>query len=616
MIRLLIASVTLLTLTSCGFPGYSLNSIEKQADIEWLFGTFERNYAPADWKKEKWGVSLAQAKADCLKGAEATNNGDEFIALLSRCVASFKDAHTHLQAGGMILPEVAQVAYLGFTTELVRVDANNFDDCKDKNGKQKDTPECKDRKENPKKDPRIIYALSVKKLLPTTKPAGYPVLEGDRIVAINGVSVDTYLTTSLGASADLGSVQASLNVLAQLFPVRTSYSAQMPTEDSIVLTILKSPNPVSVEMPWTRSDLLDFQKKQSDAAPKTAEKKADAPFTGFWAGQELWDDFFKFASLYRNGAGNRVNMILTSSFRVFRMQPALSFVEKLTAEEGKKEEALPFDTAAPGPVVSMNKGVFPARVVLLEDGTRIGYIRIETFSLSDEADVKTFQELLATFNKMKVKGIILDTLDNGGGSLVAGLRMANALSAKELKYPSMQIGLNDNWVNSFKGDSLGAPSDAARTRAARISKILKEDIAKGLRISRPVSATELDQFELTGDKGNCLTQGKCLDPNIKLVLLTNEMCASMCDIFASVFRDNNMGTIIGSQTMGAGGNVVLHGIAPVSQAMVSQTESLIVDVNGQYLENQGVMPNVAVDTILERASKYSGVYAKAFEALK
>jgi hypothetical protein len=620
VIRILLVSLFVLSLTSCGFPGYSLNGLEKQADVEWLYGVFERNYAPADWKKAKWGVSMAESKAACLKGAETLANGDEFIAHLTRCVAGFKDAHTHLQAGGQILPETAMVAYLGFTSQLVRVDVNNFDDCKDKDGKLKDTPACKDRNIEPgKKEPRIVYALRVKKLLPTTKPAGFPLAEGDSIVAIDGHAVDEYLGTNLLAGADLGSTPASLNVLAELFPLRASYATQMPTEDSVRFTVLKSPKTIDVELPWSRTDYAEFMRHLAEVTPKAPDATPKKNSTGaFWVGEGLIDDFFHFASEYRNGAGNRVQLILDSTFKVFRFHPALSYVEQMMAApaEVKKEEPLPFDTAAPGPVVDISKGAFKARVVLLEDGGRVGYIRIDTFSLSDEADVKTFQELLKALSKMKVKGIIFDTLDNGGGSLVAGLRMANALTTKELKYPAMQLGLNDNWVNGFRGDSFGAPTDAGRTRAARISRLLKEDIAKGLRISRPISATELDVFELTGDKANCLVQGKCVDPSIKLVLLTNEMCASMCDIFASVFRDNQLGTIIGSQTMGAGGNVVMHGIAPVTQVMVSQTESLIVDVNGEYLENQGVKPDIEVDTIFERAKKYSGVYAKAFASLK
>ncbi len=90
----------------------------------------------------------------------------------------------------------------------------------------------------------------------------------------------------------------------------------------------------------------------------------------------------------------------------------------------------------------------------------------------------------------------------------------------------------------------------------------------------------------------------------------------MCDIFASVFKDNKLGAIVGSQTMGAGGNVVMHGVAPVSKAIVMQTESLVVDANGKYLENRGVVPDVAMDTLLDRSADYSETYLKALELTK
>jgi C-terminal processing protease CtpA/Prc len=89
----------------------------------------------------------------------------------------------------------------------------------------------------------------------------------------------------------------------------------------------------------------------------------------------------------------------------------------------------------------------------------------------------------------------------------------------------------------------------------------------------------------------------------------------MCDIFASTFRDNQLGTIVGSQSMGAGGNVVPHASSPVSQILLNQTESLIVDVKGEYLENRGVVPDVAVDTIMDRANSFSTTYTKALEIL-
>jgi C-terminal processing protease CtpA/Prc len=78
----------------------------------------------------------------------------------------------------------------------------------------------------------------------------------------------------------------------------------------------------------------------------------------------------------------------------------------------------------------------------------------------------------------------------------------------------------------------------------------------------------------------------------------------MCDIFAAVVRDNQLGRLFGSQTMGAGGNVVSHAFSPVTKMILGQTESLIVDVSGQYLENRGVKPDQAIDTLMDRDQNY------------
>jgi len=61
---------------------------------------------------------------------------------------------------------------------------------------------------------------------------------------------------------------------------------------------------------------------------------------------------------------------------------------------------------------------------------------------------------------------------------------------------------------------------------------------------------------------------------------------------------------------------VMHGTSPVSQIMMTQTESLILDADGKYLENQGVLPDIAVDTLFDRISSYSATYKKAFAALQ
>lgn len=588
-----------LGLSACGFTGKDLGSVEKKADIEWLFGVFERNYAPAEWKREMHGVSLAQAKADCLAGSEAITKGDEFLAHLNGCVNRFKDAHTKMIAGGQLLPEFARVAYLGFTTELARFDMSELE---------------KDKDKKDKKSSAYITALKVKGFLPTTEPKEFPVEKNDLIMAIDGVAADEYLAKELVPANDLGHGPSSLAVAAKAFPLRNSYERNFPKTENVTLKLIRGDKLLEARLPWSVKDLLEFQNEQSKAKSEKDKKDKTEEKTkkGNWVGGEFIDRYFNLLSQFRGMAGERVSLLLANTFRVFFYHPALSSV--LGETEAEKKE-LPFVTAmADETLVDVSKPAFPARLVLLKDGGRVGYVRVETFSLGDE-EVGQFAELVSLFNKSKVKGVILDLLDNGGGSLVHGLRMANLLGPKALEYPSMQLALNDNWLNGFRADSIYANSDAKRTLAARIYKKLREDVGANRRLSHPISSTELDPLVLNKSKAGCADTGDCLAEDTKRVLLVNEMCASMCDIFASVFKDNKLGSIVGSKTMGAGGNVVMHGVAPVSQALVMQTESLVVDAKGKYLENQGVEPEEAVDTLLDRGADFNDTYLKALEVI-
>jgi hypothetical protein len=202
-------------------------------------------------------------------------------------------------------------------------------------------------------------------------------------------------------------------------------------------------------------------------------------------------------------------------------------------------------------------------------------------------------------------------LNNGGGSITHGMKIVNMLAEKKIQYPSIQFALNDNWINAFKGDYYAGSNDSARELAGRVYRGLKEDVNSAKKLSRSFSLAELDVFPLNADKNGCVLREACLSAKIKLVVLINEMCASTCDLVASSIRDNQLGVLIGSQSMGAGGNVVPHMMAPISRVMITQTESLAVDLKGNYLENNGVLPDVPVDTIEDIMLNYQNTYKKS-----
>ncbi len=595
-VTLLLAGVGLgISMIGCGYPGRDLGPVEKAAEIEWLYGTFERNYAPADWKADALGpipgVTLAQAKQDCLAQSTAIQKADEFMAHLSRCVNRFADAHTRISGMGQVLPETIQVAHLGFQTQLVRFDAN--------------TDEAK--------PPRMEYGLRVVQILPTTTDSKFPVKEGDLLTKIDGRDVHTYLREELMPFFNLGHEPASLVMSGQAFALRDSSTAPLPKTQDVSLEINREGSIVNVQLPWNHIDHVEFNKALEAARPPATESSQAADFRGYWVGFDGVDALLSLLQKYRSQIGERVRLLLTNGFRVYNLNATIAQARKLLAaeEEEKQEkgkdltsiESAIEEFATPIEIFDVSVEPFKAKLLLAEDGSRLGYIKFDSFGGGEES-LKAFRGLIARFNKSQVKGLIIDLLDNGGGDLILGMQMLNSLSAKSLQYPKMQLALNDNWINSFKSDSLYAASDAQRTLAKRVLTQMRQDLAAGRRLSQPISVTELSPFDFDSLKTDCETTGKCLRKGAKISVLINETCASMCDIFAAVVRDNQLGRLFGSQTMGAGGNVVSHAFSPVTKMILGQTESLIVDVSGQYLENRGVKPDQAIDTLMDRDQNY------------
>jgi hypothetical protein len=606
-----IFAVVLLVASACGFTAKDMSLAEKRVDVEWMFGVFERNYAPAQWKQEKHGISLEKAKENCLSMVE-TVNGDDFYATMQKCTAQFKDAHTKALAVAQLLPEFTEIYYLGFTTEYLKAPLP--------------VPNAPSGAPIP-----ISPVLRVESLLPSVDPASFPVRAKDLIVKINGLPVDEHLAQEFFEFKDLGQKNASLVAAGAEFAFRTGYASVIPKAENVVLSIFRGGVLVDVQLPWVKKDLVQFSKEQEDARnrlkPKTASTESQnaeakaSPYPwqrtdfGYWIGSDFIDEVSELMNLYRKSPGNRSRLLLSSTFKVFSRNDALALLDDLSAQDSQKSLSDPTDfdaaaTAASMSVVDLSKAPFVARLVLRPDGSKVGYIKVGTFEV-DDSMVETFKNLVLKMNEMKVSSLIVDMLDNGGGSIVHGLRMVNLLSEKNLNYPSIQLSLNDQWLNSFKADFYSGPNDASREMAGRVYRKLSEDVKNNQRLSRKISLTELDVFPLTADKTGCLARGECLSSKVKLTFLINEMCASTCDIVASMVRDNALGTLIGSQSMGAGGNVVVHMMAPISRMMLSQTESLIVDVNGNYLENQGVIPDVQVDTMIDKFLDYRLTYLQA-----
>jgi C-terminal processing protease CtpA/Prc len=582
-------------------PRHKLTEDEKKADMAWLFTEIEENYAPLAYKADSLKFDWKELKKRYLtKAIEAADN-EAFYLVAEQLIAEFHDGHMSLLQISSSLPHRTRIAYLGF--DGIRK-GNDF---------------------------------LVKKLLPTiAKDSGYPIKVDDVIVKLDGVPLVDLVNKELVPQRNVGQANSNLTYLMPKLFTRYSISSPLPTNPDALVTVRRKDTDVVVKMPWIVKDLYHFTEEQSRAAKtrETAETTAEeekfgllTPAAFFGIGLQVLNQTRELKpALARAISRQQAGFDVRNGFVFYDETPtwgskmlsqlmatALDQPEP-TIDEFKRERSVPADA------LFLNQAAtFPtylwAEKILDKDKKATGQVRpiaytyLNTFSPSadEKAVLKEVKEMLKTIQGFGVKDLIIDLVDNGGGSLSLGLQLANLFSEKALVLPEIQMKLSETWIDEFESKSLSGPSDAHKELARRVFEGLLQDKDKNLPLSRKWGMEALLPFTFEPNAD--------LNSGLNVYLLVNEMCASMCDIFSAIFKDNRLGTIIGAKTMGAGGNVVLHRESPSSHFMLNTTESLMVRRDGSYLENNGVEPDVAFDVVGSVGDKYTPLKKKAVELI-
>jgi len=559
---------------------------------------FKQYYAPLNYKESRFGFNFSELKQKYLDAAPAANTNEKFYALMNKFVAEFKDAHTQAVFTESELPARSRVAYLGF------------------------------------KGKRVGQYFVVTNLLPTSSDVSFPIKIGDIISKADGLDLVQYVKTKLIKFRDFGNDEA--NLTGQMGNIFSRYSLEMPipTEKNITLNVISAGVEKTITLPWVVKDLYVFKKEQNDALNKDKKTKTETAQT---LTLDVPADLrFEFGFL---NAENKIINILPEFMKYVRGAPGFNFFKTFKLFNyhpvwGVAETTTPTVADATDPFSELRKvryvpteaipvtgaKIFPSYItreeIVDQNGNGVGsealvgYIYISTFSTaeSDAVALSEFKNTVKTLRALGVQRLIIDTIGNGGGSLLLGLEMAQALTNTKVAMPEIQFMLSDSKIDEFEQNSLMAPTDAERELNKRIYEALLEDQNGGQRLSRRFSSEELFAFPLQPDT---LVKGT----DFVTVLLVDETCASMCDIFAGVLQDNQIGVVLGARTMGAGGNVVMHVEAPNSHMRLAQTESLLLRADGTYLENNGVTPNVLYPVNATVLSQYEPVKAYAVRML-
>lgn len=594
----LLSIVTLVT--ACDpVPRRTLSTDEKIADLYWIYSQYGENYAPLELKEKTFGINFEKLKQDYVEAAKKTTTNDEFYDLMFKFVAEFKDAHNSAALTNSSLPDRAQVAFLGFSGI------------------------------------RSGETLVVKKLLPTiTKDSNFPIKTGDEITKIDGKNLKDLIKEELLPLRNLGSDEANITYHMNKLFTRVSTMNGLPKNKDAVISLKRGGDEYEFTIPWVVKDLHQFQAEQEKAkeSQKTEAKQVEPrqSESNFLMFSDAMDStLFKFNFVGFNGRIEKPVAILNKVMNGLRKKFAdgfrmVDYVSEWSPMADSDETKAPLEILKDQRLVLTNavylseSKTYPAYIApkkIYKDGEEteetklIGYIYVDTFSpeSDEEAVLKEFKATIMAMQSMGVSDLVIDTINNGGGSLVLGMKMAQLLSNKKVEMPKMQMRLSDSWMDQFQQESLHASSDAEGEYARRILVDMESAKKAGKRLSDPISAEMLAPFSIQANTD--------LKKPFKIVLLVNEMCASMCDIFAGILQDNQMATIVGSRTMGAGGNVVNYNQAPNSHLDLRQTESLILRKDGSYIENNGVTPEVVMAVNESAKDKYDDVLNKAIDIL-
>jgi hypothetical protein len=584
----------LLLVSACGLPINQMTAAERKADMSWAFATFHHNYAPIELKKNNFGVEISEVEASCVELAEEDMTNQEFLSLFHRCIRLFQDAHVGAQQMNQgLLPEYAQVAHLGFLTSRTKY-----------NGQE---------------------ALRIVMQLKGADNSGAPLVPGDLIIGVNGMTVREYLSQELFPYVNVGQSETNLSIAALRFGVRTSIDMALPQDDEITLQVVRGQQNFPITLPWINEDMLEFQLRQN---PPEEENQIDefredleqiltegtllnvmnSLSQSFFGYEELkW--VFDFLENPAQVVTNRVQALLSRGFRAAKFNPVMNSLLKemgVSAQGvGLRTRLFPSATKVDD---LMSEPLFTAKAITMEGGDVYAYIQLTSFPAEDKILTEWFRAITAIEDK-EIKSVVIDLIDNGGGSLVHGMRILNMIRQRPIDYPSLQVRLNNNWMTSFKTQAAFGSDDYTKAIARRIVRDLEADKEAGRSLSRPISVTSLDPFFLQNPAYG-------LPDDVNIAILVNEFCVSMCDIFASVVQENNLATVIGQRTMGGGGNVVQHGLSPISKMGLALTESLVISGKGKYIEDEGVEPDIYVDMVLDRDNGFQEALKKALEVIK
>jgi hypothetical protein len=546
--------------------------------LDQVAAVYTEHYAPIEWKQRQMGVDLKkeyhQAREKILATPDITQR--QFQAILARFVAATRDYHASIQFAA------TEKATLPIT--IVSAEGKYY------------------------------LGYINREALPE---AAFPFQVGDEVVEFGGKPV----AQAVAALSEVPNTAQTDARLAEMHLTgRSRRSASEVPQGDVVLKIKSADGAVKdATLTWKytaeavpqdvpvrdggvgteTADGSDWHLPDFQAAAKAAFRKVLSKLIPSMAHPRSGE----FASLASDNAENG-----------FALGGKNSFVPAL----GQIVWQLPPQVAERMP--------FKAYIYKNEQGQNIGYIRVSDFS-GDEQAAALFAKLIQVFEK-KTDGLVIDQVNNPGGSLFYMYALLSMLTSKPLNVPTHRMIVDENdavWAadalqqladggthdaeESVLAESMdGMDADEKETMSGmkRYAEFILSELKAGRRLTEPTALFGISQIAPH-------SQVRYTKP---LVVLVNELDFSCADFFPAILQDNKRAVIFGVRTSGAGGAVKSMEI-PNQQGIagVHYTWTFAQRPGGWPIENLGVTPDAAYEITAQDLKQGFSGYAKALNGV-
>lgn len=233
----------------------------------------------------------------------------------------------------------------------------------------------------------------------------------------------------------------------------------------------------------------------------------------------------------------------------------------------------------------------------------VGYVRISTYH-GNEEDAAQFADLMG-FMQSETDALVIDQINNPGGSLFYLYAVASTLTDKPLTTPKHKISLCQKDV-SFIHKLL--PMLELVENDEEALAVVGQDSFDGMPVNYQFSTFLLNNMRFLNDQwaaGNTLTDPTYvygvdhINPSPlanytkPILLLINELDFSGGDFFPAILQDNKRAVLLGTPTAGAGGMVDRTSYLNIlGIEAVSLTASIAERADKNPIENLGITPDI------------------------